>query len=107
MNKSDLMARPLQWPSKLYMPKQAIQKQKVSKIKKLALFLATSKPLTEASKENEVILAKISCIHYQHRFQKDTIKMQALINFDSKANAMMQAYKLKLGLQVCYTNIKA
>lgn len=34
-------------------------------------------------------------------------KMQALINFDSKVNTMMQTYILKLSLQICRTNVRA
>lgn len=33
--------------------------------------------------------------------------MQALINLGSKFNARILGYTLKLGLKVCFTNIKA
>ena len=66
---------------------------------------ATSTPVTEASKEEEVALARIPCIHYPLRFQKDTNKVQALIDIGSKVNAMAPAYVLKLGLQVCQTDV--
>ena len=68
---------------------------------------ATSPPVTEASKEEEVALARVPYIHYPLRFRKDTNKVQALIDTGSKVNAMAPAYVSKLGLRVCQTNVGA
>ena len=69
--------------------------------------LATSTPVIEASEEEEVALARVPCIHYPLRFQKDTNKVQALIDTGSKVNTMAPAYASKLGLRVCRTNVGA
>lgn len=59
--------------------------------------------MTEASKEGEVILDQVPCIHYPVWFKK--YKIKALINFGSKINTITFAYASKLGLKVCLTNI--
>ena len=75
--------------------------------KKLMSVLATSVPVTEASKDEEVALARVPYIHYPLRFRKDTNEVQAFINTDNKVNAMAPAYASKLGLQVRRTNVRA
>lgn len=60
--------------------------------------------VTEASKENNIILNWVLYINYLIWFKKN--KVQALINSDSKVNVIISIYTLKLGLQVCHTNIR-
>lgn len=50
-------------------------------------------------------LKHILCIHHLVRFKKDQIKVQALLNSDSKVNVMSLAYAAKLGLKVQPTNV--
>ena len=75
---------------------------RATKIKKLVLVFATFALVTEASKEaQEVILDRVPCIDYLVQFQKDKgATIWALINSDSKVNAMTPAYAKQLGLQV-------
>lgn len=72
------------------------------KLKKLALILATSTPVIEVSKKDEVALAQVPYIYYPLCllcFQKDNKnELQALIDSDSEVNEMTLVYKLKLGL---------
>lgn len=75
--------------------------------KKLVLVLATSALMTKASKENEVALNWVFCIYYPFCFQKDTIKVKALIDSGSKVNIITPTYAAKLGLKVCHTNVRA
>ena len=76
--------------------------------KKLVSVLATFAPMTEASKKDEVILERLSCIHYPLRFRKDKEnEVQALIDLGGVVNAMTPAYASKLGLKVYYTNVEA
>ena len=63
--------------------------------------------MTWASKEDEIVLKRVSCIHYPLRFQKDTVYVKALVNSGSKVNDMTPAYVSELGLQVCQTNVRA
>ena len=58
--------------------------------------------MTEASKEaQEVILDQVPCIHYPVQFCKDKgATIWALINSDSKVNAMSLVYAKQLGLQI-------
>ena len=74
--------------------------------KKLVLVLTTSVLVTKASKEDIVILNYISCICYQIWFKKSKVYVQVLINSSSKVNAMILGYILKLGLKICFINIK-
>ena len=64
--------------------------------KKLVSVLAIFAPVNKASKKDDVILDWVPYIHYLIRFKKD--KVQALIDFDSKINAIIPAYALKLDL---------
>ena len=55
--------------------------------------------VTGANKEaQEVILGRIPCMHYSVQFQKDKKVIKALINSNSKVNAMTPAYAKQLGL---------
>lgn len=75
--------------------------------KKLVLVLAISALVTEASKE-DVVLKKIPYIYYPFCFHKDKKnEVRALINSNSKFNAMKPAYISKLGLRVRRTNVGA
>lgn len=62
--------------------------------------------LNEASNKNDITLARILYIHYLLYFQKNTNKLQALLNFGSKVNTMMPVYISKLGFRVCHTNVR-
>ena len=64
------------------------------KDKKLVLVSATSVLETETSKEaQKLILDQVHCIHYPVQFQKvKEATIQALIDLDSKVNAMTPAY---------------
>ena len=80
-----------------------------TKVKKLVPILATSASVTEASKEaQEVILDRVPCIHYPVQFRKDKgATIQALIDSNSKVNAMTPAYAKQLGLQIWRTDVGA
>lgn len=62
-------------------------------------------PLIEATKEDNIVLEKISYIHYPIWFKID--KVRALINSGNKVNIMTPAYALKLGQNIYFSNIKA
>lgn len=52
----------------------------------------------EASKKNNnVALLKILYIHYLLYFQKDTNKIQTLLDLSNKVNTIILIYTLKLG----------
>lgn len=63
--------------------------------------------MTETSKEDKVILEKVLYIHYLLFFQKDTTEFKALINSNSKINAMTQMYASKLGLKIWSIDVGA
>ena len=67
------------------------------------MVLATSAPVTEASKKDVVALDQIFCICYLILFKKN--KVQTLINFDSKVNAITSRYALKLDLKIRPINV--
>ena len=67
----------------------------------------TSLLVTEASKEGQMFLEQISCIHYPLYFQKNIVGVRALINSGSEVNTMIPAYVLKLSLKVHSTNVGA
>lgn len=76
--------------------------------KKLVLVLETSLLMTEISiKDKNQQLKCFSFIWYQVKFKKDYIKVQNLINFDKKINAMTSAYAVVLGLRVYFTKVEA
>lgn len=75
--------------------------------KKLVLVLATSAPMTKASKKDELMLERVPCIYYSFRFQKDNAEVKALINSSNEVNAMTLTHIAKLGLKVYHTNVGA
>ena len=74
--------------------------------KKLVSVLATSAPITGASKEDKIVLEKVPYIHYLLRFQKDINEMRALIDSASEVNAITPAYASKLGLRARRTDVE-
>ena len=77
--------------------------------KKLVSVLATSALVTDNGKEaQKVILDRVPYIHYLVQFQKDKrATIRALIDSDSKVNAMTPAYSKQLGFQIQKTDVKA
>ena len=73
--------------------------------KKLVTVLATSASVTEASKK--VTLERVPCIQYPIQLQKDKNAIQALLDLDSKVNAINPVYAKKLGLCVRQTDVGA
>ena len=71
--------------------------------KKLALVLATSVPVTEASGKEVVV--RVACIHYPVQFQEEQVK--ALLDSGSEVNVMSPAYTKRLGLKIRKTNVGA
>ena len=71
-----------------------------TKVKKLVPVLATFALVIEASKEaQEVILDRVSCIHYPMQFQKDKrATIWVLIDSGSEVNAMTPVYAKQLSL---------
>ena len=61
--------------------------------------------MTEDSKE--IILKRVPCIQYPVQFPKDKNGIQALLDSDSKVNAMNPTYAKKLGLCVRQTDVGA
>lgn len=51
-------------------------------------------------------LERISSIQYLVKFNKTLTKIQALIDFGSKINAMTPAYAAVLRLCICFTNVE-
>ena len=84
------------------------QVSRATKAKKLVSVSATSALVIGASKEaQEVILDRMSCIHYLVQFQKDKmVTIWALIDLGSKVNATTLAYAKQLGLQVRRTGVE-
>ena len=77
----------------------------MSGAKKLVSVSATSSSVTETSKEDDVPLQRVPCVHYPIRFKKKEV--QALIDSGSEVNAMSPAYASKLGLKVYHTDVRA
>ena len=61
--------------------------------------------MTEITKEEDVPLQKVTCVHYLIRFKKKEV--QALIDSGSEVNAMSLAYTSNLGLKVRHTDVGA
>lgn len=61
--------------------------------------------MTEASKKDDVILEKVSCIYYPIWFKKD--KIRVLIYSGNKVNAITPIHISKLGFKTRHTNFKA
>lgn len=69
--------------------------------------MATSTPVIEANKEDDVALARILYIYYALCICKNKKnKVQALINFSNKVNVMIPANASKLDLKICCINVK-
>ena len=79
----------------------------MSRAKKLVLVLTNSLSVTETNMKDEVTLKRVLYIHYLLRFWKDITDMRALIDSNSKINAITPAYTLKLGLKVYHTDVGA
>ena len=86
-------------------PKRALFECLPKSFKKLVSVLTTSLSVTETSKEDDVALQRILCVHYPIWCKKKEV--QALIDSDNEVNAMTPAYTSRLGLQVYHPNIKA
>ncbi len=71
-------------------------------LQKQIVVLTTSILTTEASEKT--FLERVSCIWYSVWLQKDQDNLKALIDLDSKDNAMHSVYTTKLGLRVRKTN---
>ena len=69
--------------------------------------MATFLSVTETNKKKFVALAGIPCIYYMFCFWKNTADIRALIDLDSKVNAKIPVYALKLSLKVRHINVKA
>lgn len=80
----------------------------MSGTKKLVSVLATSALITGARGEDMIILERVPYIHYLVQFRNGSKKVtRVLINSDSEANAMTQAYIKQLGLWIWQTNVEA
>ena len=88
-------------------PEKALFECLPGTFKKLVLVSATSSSVTETSKEDDMTLKRVPCVHYPLRFQKDTADIGALIDSGSEVNAITPAYASKLGLRICHTNVEA
>ena len=70
----------------------------------MAIFVS----MTEASKEDDVILNWVPYIHSLLHFRIDKKnKIRALIDFGSKVNAIKPAYTSELDLRICQTDVGA
>ena len=80
-----------------------------SQTKKLVSVLATSTLVTVVKKAQKVrVLDRVACIYYPMQLQKEKSKdILALLNSESKVNAISSAYTAQLGLGVQKTNIAA
>lgn len=74
-------------------------------IKKLALIMAIYASTTMASKEFDLLLKHVQCIHYLLHFKRNKGDIEVLINFGSEVNAMTLTYTAILGLKVWPTNV--
>ena len=63
--------------------------------------------MTETSKEDDVTLKRVPCVHYLLRFQKNTVDVRVLIDSGSEVNAITPAYTSKLGFRVRHTDVGA
>ena len=59
-------------------------------------------PVTNGGEE---VIVRVPCIHYSVQFQEEQVR--ALLDSDSKVNAMSSAYAKKLGLKTRKTNVGA
>ena len=81
----------------------------MSRVKKLVLVSATSFSVTETSKEDDVVLERVFYIYYLVQFKKDAneTQVQALINSESKVNAIHPTFVKELGLSIRPTDVRA
>lgn len=73
---------------------------------KLVLVSTISIPVTEISKKKNIILEKVLFIYYLLCFQKKTLEIKALIDFNCKVNTITPIYALKLGFEIRNTNVE-
>ena len=59
------------------------------------------------NRDKEIVLKRVSYIHYLVWFQKGQKQIKALLNSGSKVNAISPAYVEKLGLKTRKTNVGA
>lgn len=77
-------------------------------LKKTSFGFSNLTPVIKINKkDNNMTLAKISCIYDLLYFSKGINKIQALINLNNKVNAITPVYILKLGLKIYGININA
>lgn len=89
-------------------PKRPLFKCLLETFKKLISVLTIFILITKASKKDKMILEKIQYIYYLLYFRKDKKnEEQALIDLDSKINAIILTYIAKLGLKIRRIDIKA
>lgn len=69
------------------------------------MILVTFMLIIEANKKDKRVLERVFYIYYLFRFQKNIIKIKALIDSGSKINTINLKYALKLAQKVCFTNI--
>ena len=71
--------------------------------------MASFAPMTEASQKYILVLDQILCIYYLIWFKKNKIqgKIQALINSGNEVNTITSEYASKLGLKICFIDVKA
>ena len=81
----------------------------MSRAKKLVSVSATSSSVTETSKEDDVILEHVFCIHYPIQFRKDAneTQVQALIDSRSEVNAIHPTFVKELGLPIRPKDVRA
>ena len=65
--------------------------------------------MTETSKEDDVVLERVLCIHYPVQFKKDAneTQVQDLIDSGSEVNAIHPTLVKKLGLPIRPTGVGA
>lgn len=54
-----------------------------------------------------LIIKCVLCIYHLVKFKKNQVKIEALLDSDSKINAMTLAYTARLGLKIQPTDIEA
>lgn len=60
----------------------------------------SAKALAFLTKNSALPLKRIPCIHHLIQFKNNQIKIQPLLDSNSKANVMLPAYMAKLGLEL-------
>lgn len=63
--------------------------------------------LVNNNSDKEIMVKKITCIHYPVQFQEAKKQVNVLLNSGSKDNAMSLTYIERLGLTTWQTNIRA